>query len=72
MQKPKLIKKDSPLQEQIKQSRRSRRTRGKKTAVTKTAIELTTEWLKQKKDETPGPREAFAALFNESDPILNR
>jgi uncharacterized membrane protein YkvA (DUF1232 family) len=71
MKKAKLIKKDSPLQEQIRQTRKARRLRGKKAAATRkarTAIEVTTEWLKQRKEETPSARAAFAALFAKTDP----
>jgi hypothetical protein len=68
MKKATLIKKDSPMQEQIRQARKSRKSRGKKAAVARTAIEVTTEWLKQRKEETPTAREAFAALFTKPDP----
>jgi hypothetical protein len=40
----------------------------KKAAAARNAIEVTTEWLKQRKQETPTAREAFAALFSETDP----
>ncbi len=65
--KAKLIKKDSPLQEQLKQSRKSRRLR-KKTVVTRTAFEVTTDWLKSRREETTNAREAFASLFSNTDP----
>ena len=65
--KAKLIKKDSPLQEQLKQSRKSRKLR-KKTAVARTAFEITTDWLKGRRDETTNAREAFASLFSNTDP----
>lgn len=69
MNKAKLIKKDSPLQEQIKQSRKTRKSRGKKrAAAARNAIEVTTGWLKQRREETPSAREAFAALFAKTDP----
>jgi hypothetical protein len=68
MNKAKLIKKDSPLQEQIRQSRKSRKLRGKKATAARNAIEVTTEWLKQRREETPSAREAFAALFAKTDP----
>ncbi|MBK6797591.1 MAG: hypothetical protein IPL01_24515 [Acidobacteria bacterium] len=68
MNKAKLIKKDSPLQEQIIRSRRAKKVRVKKTSPARQAIEITTEWLKQRKNDGPGAREAFAALFGESDP----
>jgi hypothetical protein len=68
MKKAKLIKKDSPLQEQIRQSRKARRSRGKKAARARNAIEVTTDWLRQRKEDTPGAREAFAALFAKTDP----
>jgi uncharacterized membrane protein YkvA (DUF1232 family) len=68
MKKAKLIKKNSPLQEQIKQARKTRKARGKKKTAARTAIEVTTDWLKQRREETPSAREAFAALFVETDP----
>lgn len=69
MTKAKLIKKDSPLQEQLRQARKNRRSRGKRAnKVARNAFEVTTEWLKTKRDETPSAREAFAALFAKTDP----
>ena len=65
--KAKLIKKDSPLQEQLKQSRKSRKLR-KKAVTARNAFELTTDWLKSRREETGNAREAFAALFNNTDP----
>lgn len=66
--KAKLIKKDSPLQEQLRQARRARKTRGKKANPARSAIEVTTEWLKNRGEQTPSAREAFAALFSNTDP----
>ena len=68
MSKAKLIKKDSPLQEQLLQKRKLRRQRGKKVVPARSAFEITTEWLKAKTKETPSARESFAALFSEPDP----
>jgi hypothetical protein len=66
MNKPKLIKKDSPLQEELRQARRTRRSRGKRgKAAPRNAFEVTTEWLKNKRETTPSAREAFAALFTD-------
>ena len=65
--KAKLIKKDSPLQEQLKQARKSRKLR-KKDAPVRTAFEITTDWLKSRREETGNAREAFAALFTNKDP----
>lgn len=67
MKKAKLIKKDSPMQEQIMKSRRSRKARVKKASPARQALELTTEWLRQRKNDGPGAREAFAALFRETE-----
>lgn len=68
MNKAKLIKKDSPLQEQLRQARKTRRSRGKRgKVVARNAFEVTTEWLKNKREQTPSAREAFAALFT-TDP----
>ncbi len=66
--KAKLIKKDSPLQEQLKQTRKSRRSRGKKAKAGRNAFEVTSEWLKTKREQSPSAREAFAALFSNTDP----
>jgi hypothetical protein len=69
MSKAKLIKKDSPLQEQLLQQRKQRRQRGKKAvAPARSAFEITAEWLRAKSQETPSARQAFAALFSEPDP----
>lgn len=65
--KAKLIKKDSPLQEQLKQSRKSKKLR-KKTNAARTAFEITTDWLKNKREESTNAREAFASLFSNTDP----
>lgn len=65
--KAKLIKKDSPLQEQLKKSRKNRKLR-KKVNTARTAFEITTDWLKSKRDDTTNAREAFASLFNNTDP----
>jgi hypothetical protein len=65
--KAKLIKKDSPLQEQLKQSRKNKRLR-KKTNAARTAFEMTTDWLKTRREETSNAREAFASLFSNTDP----
>jgi hypothetical protein len=66
--KAKLIKKDSPLQEQLRQARRARKARGKKANPARSAIEVTSEWLKNRGEQTPSAREAFAALFSNTDP----
>ncbi len=65
--KAKLIKKDSPLQEQLKKARKNKKLR-KKTNPARTAFEMTTEWLKNRRDETSNARESFAALFTNTDP----
>ncbi len=65
--KAKLIKKDSPLQEQLKQERKSRKLR-KKAGAARTAIEITTDWLKSRREDTSNAREAFASLFSKTDP----
>ncbi len=66
--KAKLIKKDSPLQEQLRQARRAKKLRGKKTNAARSAFEVTTEWLKNRGEQTTNAREAFAALFPNTDP----
>lgn len=68
MKKAKLIKKDSPMQEEIKQARRARKLRKKRPTMARNAFEMTTDWLKTKKEETTGAREAFASLFSNTDP----
>ncbi|MDX2044033.1 MAG: hypothetical protein SF097_22660 [Acidobacteriota bacterium] len=62
-----MIKKDSPLQEQLKKARKNKKLR-KKTNPARTAFEMTTEWLKNRRDETSNARESFAALFTNTDP----
>jgi hypothetical protein len=66
--KAKLIKKDSPLQEQLKQTRKNRKLRKKAINPARTAIEVTTEWLKNRREGTSNAREAFASLFTNTDP----
>ncbi len=66
--KAKLIKKDSPLQEQLRQARKAKKLRGKKNNVARSAFEVTTEWLKNRGEQTGSAREAFAALFSKPDP----
>ena len=68
MKKAKLIKKDSPLQEELRQARKARKLRGKKVPASRTAMEVTKEWLQQKREGAPSAREAFASLFGETDP----
>ncbi len=65
--KAKLIKKDSPLQEQLKQTRRNKKLR-KKNNGARTAFEITTDWLKNRREESSNAREAFASLFSNTDP----
>lgn len=66
--KAKLIKKDSPLQEQLKQTRKNRKLRKKTINPARTALEVTTEWLKSRREGTSNAREAFASLFTNTDP----
>ncbi|MBK9316690.1 MAG: hypothetical protein IPM55_20945 [Acidobacteria bacterium] len=68
MNKAKLIKKDSPMQEEIKQARKARKLRRKHPTSARNAFDMTTEWLKTKKEETPSARKAFASLFTNTDP----
>lgn len=71
MRKAKLIKKDSPAREQLAQARlsgKARKARQQRQAPVRSAVEITTEWLKQRREDTPSARESFAALFNNSDP----
>lgn len=65
--KAKLIKKDSPLQEQLKQTRKNKKLRKKNNAA-RTAFEITTDWLKNRREESSNAREAFASLFTNTDP----
>ena len=67
MNKAKLIKKDSPMQEELKMRRKARRQRVQKAAPTRNAIQMTTEWLKTKRADTVNARDAFAALFADAD-----
>jgi hypothetical protein len=66
--KAKLIKKDSPLQEQLRQPRKARKPRGKKSNAARAPFETTAEWLKNRSENASGAREAFAALFPKRDP----
>jgi protein subunit release factor B len=68
MSKAKLIKKDSPKQEELKMRRKTRRQRNQVVTPTRNAIQMTTDWLKTKRVETVNARDAFAALFSEADP----
>ncbi len=67
MSKAKLIKKDSPLQKELRASKRTKRPKAPKAPARK-AIDVTREWLNHKRSETPSAREAFASLFSKSDP----
>lgn len=67
MNKAKLIKKDSPLQQEMRTASKTKKVRARKVQA-RTAIEVTREWLHQKREESPSAREAFASLFGESDP----
>lgn len=67
MNKAKLIKKDSPLQAQLRQ-RKNRKARKQQPTPTRKAFEMTTEWLKSRREAPAGAREAFAALFSKTDP----
>jgi hypothetical protein len=66
--KAKLIKKDSPLQEQLRHARKARKPRAKKPNAARTPFETTAEWLKNRSENASGAREAFAALFSKRDP----
>ena len=71
MRKAKLIKKDSPAQEQLAQARlagKSKKARQPRPDPVRSALEITSEWLKERREDTPSARESFAALFNNSDP----
>jgi hypothetical protein len=67
--KAKLIKKDSPLQEQLRHTRKARKPRGKKlNNPVRSPFETTAEWLKNRSENASAAREAFAALFSKRDP----
>ena len=67
--KAKLIKKDSPLQEQMRHTRKTRKPRGKKSnTAARSPFVTTAEWLKNRSENASTAREAFAALFSERDP----
>jgi len=67
--KAKLIKKDSPKREQLERARKNRKSRAAKPPTpARTALEFTTEWIKKRREESGGAREAFANLFADADP----
>jgi hypothetical protein len=67
--KAKLIKKDSPKREQLERARKQRKSRAVSPPTpAKTALEFTTEWIKKRREESSGAREAFANLFADADP----
>ncbi|MEP7270121.1 MAG: hypothetical protein ABI882_01390 [Acidobacteriota bacterium] len=68
MRKATLIKKDSPAQEQLTQARKARKVREPKPEPVRSALEVTTEWLKKRREAGSSARETFAALFTNSDP----
>ncbi len=67
MKKAKLIKKGSPVGEELQQGKKARKGKGRVPAP-KTTIEVTKEWLQQKREGAPNAREAFASLFGKTDP----
>ncbi|MFZ4627276.1 MAG: hypothetical protein ACOYNR_02995 [Blastocatellia bacterium] len=67
MKKAKLIKKGSPVGEELLQGKKGRKAKGK-VAPPKSTIEVTKEWLQQKREGAPNAREAFASLFGKTDP----
>ncbi len=67
MKKAKLIKKGSPIGEELQQGKKGRKSKGK-LPPPKTTIEVTKEWLQQKREGAPNAREAFASLFGKTDP----
>jgi hypothetical protein len=67
MKKAKLIKKGSPIGEELQQGKKGRKGKGK-VPPPKTTIEVTKQWLQQKREGTPNAREAFASLFGKTDP----
>ncbi len=71
MTKAKLIKKDSPKREQLEKARKQRKSRAQQVSPPKsgmTALEFTTEWIKKRREDSSGAREAFANLFADADP----
>lgn len=66
MKKAKLIKKDSVVPSQASSAKKTRRLRVKPERV-RTTIEVTRQWLKDRQEEKPGAREAFALLFDENE-----
>lgn len=67
MKKAKLIKKDSPLQQEMSAARKTKKTKARKMPA-RAAIDVTRDWLNEKRSKAPSAREAFASLFNELDP----
>jgi len=68
MHKARLVKKETLQQETVVRKRKGNKPRKHQAPIARTAVEVTTEWLKGARQERPGAREAFAALFAEPDP----
>jgi hypothetical protein len=65
MSKARLVKKEDIRPEMMEPRKKSRRAR--KTPPRRNAVEVTTEWIKARREETPSPRQAFQALFGEPE-----
>ena len=50
------------------QKRKSNRSRKSQKQPVRTAVEVTREWISKQRNERPGAREAFEALFAKAEP----
>jgi hypothetical protein len=71
MNKVRLVKKqDAPVNPEPRKRNhlKGRGSRKKSAPATRSPLEVTTEWLKSKRESQLSAREAFAALFSKPDP----
>jgi len=66
MKRAKLIKKNTSIENEVKQPIKPSRLKPTATKP-RTTAEVTQEWLKEKQADQPGAREAFALLFDDSE-----
>ncbi|MFN7945644.1 MAG: hypothetical protein U0Z53_09845 [Blastocatellia bacterium] len=67
MSKARLVKKED-IRPEMLQKRKSNRSRKSQKQPVRTAVEVTREWISKQRNERPGAREAFEALFAKAEP----